>query len=73
MDGEFDELTKVRLLGSNDGKSYHTLSDKTSDKLIIRKPGIYTLGDNVALFSPSLESHGEQTKINVTLYARRIV
>ena len=72
IDGDFDELTRVAIIGSNDGTAYHKLSDKQGNKLVISKSGIYSLGDNVALLSAFLLGAGELTKVNITLHARRI-
>lgn len=72
VDGDFDDLTKVAIIGSNDGAQYHKLSDKHGNKLVIGKPGIYSLGDNVAILSVGLDGAGDLTKVNVTLHARSL-
>ncbi len=72
VSGEFGETTKLSIAGSNDKLTYHTLSDKQGNKLVIRKPGIYSLGDNVALLTPVLDADDEKTNLIITLYARSL-
>ncbi len=73
VDGDFDELTKIVIMGSNDKKNYFPLSDKQGNKLVIRNKGIYSIGDNVAALYPELVGSDTTTKANVTLHARSIV
>lgn len=72
LDGDFDELTKVVVLGSNDGKGFYPVTDKQGNVLRVRKAGIFSIGDNVAFIKPVVEDGGESTLVNATLNARSI-
>ncbi len=72
IDGDFDELTKVVILGSNDGKGFYPVSDKQGNILRVRKAGIFSIGDSEAFIKPAVEDGGESTLVNATLNARSI-
>lgn len=71
IDGDFG-IGKVLMYGSNDGKRFHLLKDEFGFPLSFKKPGIYSLTQNVLFVSPHLDTPDDKTKLSVTICARRI-
>lgn len=72
IDGDFDDKSKVIILGSVDGKVFLPVSDKGGNQWKIRKASLLSIGDNVNFIQPFVEDGGESASINVTLNARRV-